>query len=121
VPNADQDRRGREEPRFERARQPVEKIISPGVLGVSAWKEALWGIDFVGRITDARSRSEDLAALLLGHAMFFGTPAKFGFTARRTHRTGPRVPAPRARRGSVWRHTASPVHPDPKKQAWHAA
>ncbi len=33
----------------------VEKVITPGVLGLATWKEALWSIDFAGRIHDAGS------------------------------------------------------------------
>ena len=33
----------------------VEKIIAPVVIGLATWKEALWSIDFVGRLHDAGS------------------------------------------------------------------
>ena len=33
--------------------QPGRKVLAPGVLGFAAWKEALWAIDFAGRIHDA--------------------------------------------------------------------
>jgi hypothetical protein len=33
----------------------VEKVIVPGVLGLAAWKEAIWAIDFAGRIHDSGS------------------------------------------------------------------
>ena len=37
----------------------VEKVITPRVLGMATWKEALWSIDFVGRIHDAASNPVD--------------------------------------------------------------
>jgi hypothetical protein len=33
----------------------VEPVIGPGVLGYTTWKEAIWGIDFTGRLHDAAS------------------------------------------------------------------
>ncbi len=33
----------------------VEKVIVPGVLGMATWKEALWAIDFAGRLHDSGS------------------------------------------------------------------
>jgi hypothetical protein len=33
----------------------VEKVIGPGVLGYTTWKEAIWGIDFTGRLHDSKS------------------------------------------------------------------
>jgi hypothetical protein len=32
--------------------QQVDKVLVPAVLGLAAWKEALWAIDFAGRIHD---------------------------------------------------------------------
>jgi hypothetical protein len=32
--------------------QQVDKILVPGVLGMATWKEAIWAIDFAGRIHD---------------------------------------------------------------------
>jgi hypothetical protein len=37
----------------------VDKTLVPGVLGLSTWKEALWTIDFAGRLHDARSNPVD--------------------------------------------------------------
>jgi hypothetical protein len=31
----------------------VEPVIGPGILGYTTWKEAIWGIDFVGRLHDS--------------------------------------------------------------------
>ncbi len=42
----------------------VEKVISPGVLGLAAWKEALWGIDFVGRIHDGQNNPANNVAFV---------------------------------------------------------
>jgi hypothetical protein len=33
----------------------VEKVIGPGVLGYTTWKEAIWGVDFTGRLHDSSS------------------------------------------------------------------
>jgi hypothetical protein len=40
----------------------VERVLSPGVLGLATWKQALWGIDFSGRIHDAGSNPVDAVA-----------------------------------------------------------
>ena len=37
----------------------VDKTLVPGVLGLSTWKEALWTIDFAGRLHDATSNPVD--------------------------------------------------------------
>ncbi|MEO6574371.1 MAG: hypothetical protein ABIP89_11055, partial [Polyangiaceae bacterium] len=37
----------------------VERVLSPRVLGLSTWKEALWSIDFVGRVHDAQDQPVD--------------------------------------------------------------
>ena len=43
----------------------VEKTIVPGVLGFATWKEALWAIDFAGRIHDvAGNQLKSLAPLV---------------------------------------------------------
>ncbi|MDP8999434.1 MAG: hypothetical protein M3O46_04920, partial [Myxococcota bacterium] len=34
-------------------RNQAEHVIGPGVLGYTTWKEALWAIDFVGRLHDS--------------------------------------------------------------------
>lgn len=47
----------------------VEPVIGPGVLGYTTWKEAIWGVDFTGRLHDATSnpvtavRPEDMSAV----------------------------------------------------------
>jgi hypothetical protein len=47
----------------------VESVIGPGVLGYTTWKEAIWGIDFTGRLHDSASnpvnavKPEDMAAV----------------------------------------------------------
>ena len=33
----------------------VEKVITPGTIGMATWKESIWAIDFVGRIHDSAS------------------------------------------------------------------
>jgi hypothetical protein len=33
--------------------QQVDKVLVPGVLGLATWKEAIWAIDFAGRIHDS--------------------------------------------------------------------
>jgi len=40
----------------------VDKVIVPGVLGMATWKEALWAIDFAGRIHDAGSNQVNTVA-----------------------------------------------------------
>lgn len=35
------------------SRSQAEYVVSPGVLGFTTWKEALWGIDFTGRLHDS--------------------------------------------------------------------
>jgi hypothetical protein len=41
----------------------VESVLVPGVLGLATWKEALWAIDFTGRLHDAASNPvNDVAA-----------------------------------------------------------
>ncbi len=40
----------------------VTKKISPGVLGLAAWKEALWSIDFVGRLHDGQDNPVEAVA-----------------------------------------------------------
>jgi hypothetical protein len=34
-------------------RSQAEQVIGPGILGYTAWKEALWAIDFLGRLHDS--------------------------------------------------------------------
>jgi hypothetical protein len=47
----------------------VEPVIGPGVLGYTTWKEAIWGVDFTGRLHDSQSnpvtlvKPEDMAAV----------------------------------------------------------
>lgn len=47
----------------------VEKVIGPGVLGYTTWKEAIWGVDFDGRLHDTNSnpvtevKPEDMSAV----------------------------------------------------------
>ncbi|HTQ44856.1 MAG TPA: hypothetical protein VMI75_18985 [Polyangiaceae bacterium] len=47
----------------------IEPVIGPGVLGYTTWKEAIWGIDFTGRLHDSNSnpvtavKPEDMAAV----------------------------------------------------------
>jgi hypothetical protein len=47
----------------------VESVIGPGILGYSTWKEALWGVDFTGRLHDSQANAvtalapEDMAAV----------------------------------------------------------
>jgi hypothetical protein len=36
-------------------RNQAEHVIGPGVLGYATWKEALWAIDFTGRLHDAKA------------------------------------------------------------------
>ncbi|HEY3815600.1 MAG TPA: hypothetical protein VGL81_00435 [Polyangiaceae bacterium] len=31
----------------------IEPVIGPGILGYTSWKEALWGVDFTGRLHDS--------------------------------------------------------------------
>jgi hypothetical protein len=38
-------------------RGQVEPVIGPGILGYATWKEALWGIDFTGRLHDASANA----------------------------------------------------------------
>lgn len=33
--------------------QQVDKVLVPGVIGLAAWKEAIWAIDFAGRVHDS--------------------------------------------------------------------
>ena len=33
----------------------VEPVIGPGILGYTTWKEALWGVDFTGRLHDSQA------------------------------------------------------------------
>jgi hypothetical protein len=40
----------------------VEKVITPGTMGMAAWKEAIWSIDFVGRIHDSASNPVNAVA-----------------------------------------------------------
>ena len=35
----------------------VEPVIGPGILGYTTWKEALWGVDFVGRLHDTSANA----------------------------------------------------------------
>jgi hypothetical protein len=48
----------------------VEKVLTPRVLGLATWKEALWSIDFAGRIHDAAgnrvTRVADADRVLVG-------------------------------------------------------
>ena len=37
----------------------VESVLSPRALGLSTWKEALWSIDFVGRVHDSQGQPVD--------------------------------------------------------------
>jgi hypothetical protein len=47
----------------------VEPVIGPGILGYTTWKEAIWGIDFDGRLHDSNSnpvtevKPEDMSAV----------------------------------------------------------
>jgi hypothetical protein len=34
---------------------PIEAVIGPGILGYTTWKEALWAIDFTGRLHDVNA------------------------------------------------------------------
>jgi hypothetical protein len=36
-------------------RNQAEHVVGPGVIGMSTWKEALWAIDFTGRLHDAQT------------------------------------------------------------------
>ena len=38
----------------ETARAQIEPVIGPGILGYTTWKEALWGVDFTGRLHDSQ-------------------------------------------------------------------
>ena len=40
----------------------IDHVLVPGVLGLATWKEALWSIDFVGRIHDATSNPVNAVA-----------------------------------------------------------
>ncbi len=40
----------------------VESVIVPGVLGLATWKQALWAIDFTGRLHDATSNPVNTVA-----------------------------------------------------------
>ena len=40
----------------------VDRVLSPRVLGMTAWKEALWSIDFAGRLHDAASNPVNAVA-----------------------------------------------------------
>ncbi|HEX3345157.1 MAG TPA: hypothetical protein VHS09_11325, partial [Polyangiaceae bacterium] len=33
----------------------IEPVIGPGILGYTTWKEALWGVDFTGRLHDSQA------------------------------------------------------------------
>ena len=37
----------------------LELVIVPGAIGMATWKEALWGIDFAGRVHDAKGNMVD--------------------------------------------------------------
>lgn len=50
----------------------VEKTIVPGVLGFATWKEALWAIDFAGRIHDVAGNQ--LTGVAKGDISKVGTP-----------------------------------------------
>jgi hypothetical protein len=47
----------------------IEPVIGPGILGYTTWKEALWGIDFTGRLHDTSANAvtavapEDMASV----------------------------------------------------------
>jgi hypothetical protein len=47
----------------------IDPIIGPGILGFTAWKESLWGIDFTGRLHDSQANAvttvapEDMASV----------------------------------------------------------
>jgi hypothetical protein len=34
----------------------IDPVISPGILGLAAWKYALWGVDFTGRLHDSNAQ-----------------------------------------------------------------
>lgn len=57
----------------------VEPVIGPGVMGLATWKEALWAIDFIGRLHDATSNpvetvaNEDRAKVGTANNLVLGT------------------------------------------------
>jgi hypothetical protein len=42
--------------------QQVDKVLVPGVIGLAAWKEALWAIDFAGRVHDSCNNQVNIIA-----------------------------------------------------------
>jgi hypothetical protein len=40
----------------------VEPVIGPGILGYTTWKEALWGVDFTGRLHDTGANAVTVVA-----------------------------------------------------------
>lgn len=40
----------------------VEPVIGPGILGYSTWKEALWSVDFTGRLHDVAANAVDVVS-----------------------------------------------------------
>ena len=50
----------------------IEPVIGPGILGFAAWKYALWGIDFTGRLHDSTANS--VTAVAPSDLRFVGTP-----------------------------------------------
>jgi hypothetical protein len=57
----------------------VESVLVPAVLGLATWKEALWGIDFTGRLHDATSNPvnavapDDMARVGIANNLVQGT------------------------------------------------
>jgi hypothetical protein len=54
----------------------IEPVIGPGILGYTTWKEAIWGVDFTGRLHDFRANAvtavapEDMASVgVLGNTV----------------------------------------------------
>jgi hypothetical protein len=50
----------------------VEPIVGPGILGYTTWKEALWAIDFVGRLHDTNTNG--VTAVAPGDMPLIGRP-----------------------------------------------
>jgi hypothetical protein len=53
-------------------RAQTEPVLRPGTLGYTTWKEALWAIDFTGRLHDSLSNS--VTALAPGDTSLVGRP-----------------------------------------------
>ncbi|HEY6462747.1 MAG TPA: hypothetical protein VIY73_21405, partial [Polyangiaceae bacterium] len=50
----------------------VDPVTGPGIIGYSSWKEALWGVDFTGRLHD--SQAQPVTAIAPEDMASVGTP-----------------------------------------------